>query len=123
MAKLFKRGKVWHAWIRKRHGGVKRVSTLCTDKRAAEGVLAQLEREAVDPAYAQANKSTTQLVLDEYYLSRQRLNRSAGTLHHVRTKAGALVDLLPARAAEITHAAGQRYVDARLAVGASRTTI
>ena len=123
MAKLFKRGKVWHAWVRKRAGGVKRVSTLCTDKRAAEAVLSQLEREAVDPAYAAANKATSQRVLDDYYRSRVRIGRSAGTLHHVKVKAGALLGLLPARAADITHAAMERYIDRRVSEGAMRTTV
>jgi integrase len=123
MAKLFKRGSIWYAWVRKRGGGVKRVTTLCTSRRAAEVVLAQLEREAVDPAYAAAAKATTQRVLDEYLVSRQRLGRSAGTLHHVRTKAGALLGLLPARAADLNHAVLLRYIDKRLAEGAMRTTI
>ncbi len=123
MAKLFKRGRVWFAWVPKRGGGTRRVSTLCTDKRAAESVLATLEREAVDPAYAAANKATTQRVLDEYYRSRERLGRSAGTLHHVRVKAGALVGLLPARAADISHPLMLGYVDKRLVEGAMRTTI
>jgi integrase len=123
MSKLFRRGEIWYAWVRHPQGGVRKQSTLCTDKRAAETVLAQLEREAADPAHATAQKITTQFVLDEYYRSRQRLGRAEGTLHHTRVKAGALLGLLPVRASNITHAVVQRYVDARLKEGARRTTI
>lgn len=123
MAKLFKRGRIWHAWVRKRGGGVKRVSTLCTDKRAAEAALAQLEREAVDPAYAAANRTTVQRVVDDYFRSREVAGRSDGTLHHVRVKSGHLVRLLPGRAADVTHAAAFRYVGQRSAEGARRTTV
>ena len=81
---------IWFARVPKRGGGTRRVSTLCTDKRAAEAALAQPpRREAVDPAYAASNKATTQRILDEYLLSRVRLGRSEGTKHHVRVKAGA----------------------------------
>ena len=123
MAKLFKRGAIWFARVPKRGGGTKRVTTLCTSRRAAEAALAQLEREAVDPAYAASNRTSTQLVVDEYYRSRERIGRAEGTLHHVRVKAGHLVRLLPARALEITHAVVQRYVSKRLEEGARRTTI
>ncbi len=123
MAKLFRRGKIWHAYVRRRGGGVKRVSTLCTSLRAAEVVLAQLEREAVDPAYAAANKATTQQILDNYYASRKRLGRAEGSLHHVRVKAGQLLRLMPKRAAEASHAASERYIDERLKDVVRRTTI
>jgi len=123
MAKLFKRGKIWFARVPKRGGGTRRVSTLCTDKRAAEAALAQLEREAVDPAFAAANQATTQRVLDEYYLSRQRLGRSDGTLHHVRVKVAALLGLLPEMARDVTHPLCERYIDKRLSEGAMRTTV
>jgi integrase len=43
------------------------------------------------------------------------MGRSEGTLHHVATKAGNLVEYLPAHVAEIDLAAVEKYVDRRLA--------
>jgi integrase len=123
MAKLFKRGRVWYAWVRRRGGGVKKVSTLCTSKPAAERAVAEIELENVDPRYAAAKKVSTRDVLADYFLSRGRLGRSAGTLHHVKTKGGHLARLLPALAADVTHPKLLRYIDARLAEGTRRTTI
>ena len=116
MAKLFKRdgSRVWYAWVPKQDGGVKRVSTLCTDKRAAEAVLARLEREAVDPAFANANAATTQKILDDYYLSRKTMGRAEASIAFVFKKSKHLVRLLPKRAADITHASVMEYVKARL---------
>jgi integrase len=123
MGKVFKRGKVWHAWVKSRSGAWSRKSTNCTDRRAAELFAAELERDAADPGHAAKASATTQRVLDEYLLSRTRLGRRPGTIHHVRTKAGALLGLLPTYAAEISHAGMSKYVDTRLDEGARRTTI
>ena len=123
MAKLFKRGDVWHAYVPKLGGGVRRVSTLCTDRRAAEVALRRLEREAVDPAATAARKTTTQRVLDDYQRSRMMLGRSADTLSYVEKKAGILLAMLPRRAADITHPAVCRYIETRQAQGARATTV
>lgn len=123
MGKLFKRGAVWYTWLRDGRGDWSKRSTNCTDKRAAEGVAAELERDSADPAIAAARKATTEGLLRSYLASRKRLGRSDGTMHHVHTKSVALVTLYPTLAADITHSAGERYIDARLAQGVMRTTI
>lgn len=56
MQRLFKRGRVWycHVW----ENGVRRqLSTRCIDKKAAETVARQLERDAADPDAAIAKKA------------------------------------------------------------------
>lgn len=123
MGKLFKRGAVWQTWIREKSGRWARKSTNCTDRRAAEFVAADLERGAADPTFHASRKATTKAVLESYYASRQRLGRTEGTLHHVHTKATALVTLLPSLASDITHACVERYIDARLEQNVRRTTI
>jgi len=114
MGKLFKRGRIWFARVPKRGGGTKRVSTYCTDKRAAEVALAQLEREALDPTVAAANRTTTQEILSDYYLSRARAGRAADSKKFVFQKSKHLVRLLPQYARDIDHARASAYVDARL---------
>jgi len=122
MAKLFRRGRIWYAWVPGRGGGVRKQTTYCTDKRAAGLVLARLEREAADSDYAAANKVTTESILQDYLDSRRRMNRAAGTLSFVVTKSGHLKRLLPARAACITHAVLVRYFDTRVGEGAAPAT-
>jgi integrase len=122
--RLFKRpgGRVWQAYVKER-GKWKTKSTHCTDKRAAEHKLADLERAAANPALDAARQTTTRRILEEYLASKKRIGRAAGTLHHVRIKSQALVTLLPTLAEDITHPACERYIDARLAQGVMRTTI
>jgi len=115
--------KVFYAWVPKPDGGLRRVSTLCTDKQAALVVAAKLERASVDPHHAAAQTARTLDILDRYLASRIRVGRAEGTLHHVRTKAGHLRRLLPEYAREITHREVERYVDARLLEDVQRTTI
>jgi integrase len=118
-----KLSRVWYAWVPAPGGGVKRVSTNCTDKQAAIARAAELERLAVDPHHAAANEATTEGVLSAYLASRQRLGRAAGTLHHVRTKSGHLRRILPARVNDVTHSVVEAYCDERLHEGAARTTV
>jgi integrase len=114
VSRLKRRGRIIYARVPCPSGGTRRVSTRCTDRHAAEVVACRLEREAVDPTYATARAATTQRIVDDYYASRERLGRSEGSKHHVRTKLGNLLRLLPIRAEDITHAAVERYIDARL---------
>jgi integrase len=46
---LFRRGRIWHAWVYNSTGERQKFSTGCTDKAAARLVLAQKERETADP--------------------------------------------------------------------------
>ncbi len=121
--RLKRRGRVWYAWVPKRGGGTELRSTHCTDRAAARIRAAELEREAVDPAYAAANKAAWSALIDDYYRSRVRLGRAEGSLHHVRVKSGHLVRLLPSDPRAISHQVMCDYIDTRLEEGARRTTI
>ncbi len=122
-ARLFRRGKVWFAWIGQPGGGTVKRSTNCTDKKAAEKRAGELEREALDPAYAAANKATTAGACDEFLGSRQRRGRAEGTLHHYRVKLGHIVRLMPKRLDEVDAAACERFIEQRLNEGAAQTTV
>jgi len=98
------------------------------DGTRAFAAAATLEREAVDPAYAAANATTVERLLNDYALSRQRLGRSEGTMHHVKVKAGEVFRVLRdvlgvAYARDVSHATMLRYVDQRQGEGARNTTI
>ncbi len=128
MARLKRRGVVWYAWIPQPGGGTRLLSTNCTDKRAAERKAADMEREALDPAYAAANATTIERVLSDYRASRERLGRAEGTLSHVDVKSGHLVRVLADEldkpyARDLSHALLCTYVDRRRTEGARNTTI
>lgn len=64
---LFKRGRIWWARIPSPNGGRKlRVSTGCTDKKAAELKARDLERRAVDPTYRAANETRLAAAADRF---------------------------------------------------------
>jgi len=123
MPRLFKRDGIWFAWLPKPGGGTRRQTTNCTDRKAAERRAGELEREALDPAHAAANKATTVDACSEFVSSRMRRGRAEGTLHHYRTKLGHVVRLMPARLADIDAAACERFIETRLAEGAAQTTV
>ncbi|MDB4946204.1 MAG: integrase family protein [Labilithrix sp.] len=99
-ARLFKRGNVWFAWVPKLGGGTRKVSTQCTDRKAAEIRAAQLERAVLDPSSAAAATATLREALE--LLIRDRLSmakagkRSHATVAFYQAKAGVLVDGLAA---------------------------
>ena len=121
--KLFKRGRVWYAWVPREGGGTRAVSTGCTDRKAAAIVRARLEREAADPDHAAKASALTVDILDDYLRSLTRRGRSAATISLATTKAGHLRRLLPPFAADITHQVLEAYVDRRVAEDAQRTTV
>lgn len=121
--RLFKRGGIWHTWVPKRGGGTRKVTTNCTNKEAAKKRAAELEREAVDPTYAAANKTATRDACAEFLSSRIRRGRAEGTLHHYRTKLGHIVRLMPPRLADVDASACERFIEQRLEEGAAQTTV
>jgi hypothetical protein len=62
MAELFRRGSIWYAWIRgfgpDRRTRVRKCSTKCTDRKAAEAFARAFERESADPEGAKKNAAT-----------------------------------------------------------------
>lgn len=124
MPRLFKRDGIWYAWVPRSGGGTRKVTTNCTDRKAAEKRAGELEREAVDPTYAAAGKATVRAACDEFLASRARRGRAEGTLHHYRTKLGHIVRLLPSRLADIVDTGPfERFIEQRLDEGAAPTTI
>jgi integrase len=119
--------RCWYAWIPQPTGGLKLVSTGCTNRDAAEARAAELERLAVDSTYAAA-ATALERVLSDYVKSRKRMGRADATIAFVAQKAGTIgrvfiQDWGLTRAADVTHAALLKYIDARLEEGARRTTI
>lgn len=121
--KLFRRGRVWYAWVPREGGGTRPVSTGCTDRKAAALVRARLEREAADPDHAAKASAHTVDLLDDYLRALTRRGRSVATISLATTKAGHLRRLLPPFASDITHPVLEAYIDRRVAEGAQRTTI
>jgi integrase len=120
--------RTFYTWVPDGRGGKRLVTTDCADRKAAEVRAAVLEREAVDPAYAAANTTTLQFVLDDYAASRKRLRRSEGTLQHVKVKAGHVLRVLRdvlgiLQVRDLSHVSMVRYVEHRQAEGARDTTI
>ena len=93
------------------------------DRTAALAWLREHERRAADPTYAAEATATLSGILSEYLASRVARGRAEGTLHHIRTKAGHLVRLLPAPLRDLTHRRMEAYIAQRRSEGAAQTTI
>jgi hypothetical protein len=100
-------------------------STKCRDKQAAESVLREWERRAADPAYAAANTATLERALAQFLTDRTFKGRAEGTLDSYRVKAGHVVRVLGAdtKLARVDAREVDRFIETRLAEGASRNTI
>lgn len=102
--RLFKRagGSIWYGWYYARSvaGETSKVqrSTRCTDRRAAERVVAQWERDAADPRASKARQATLrqalQLVLDRADRLAQTGRRSVSTASFYDAKIAVLAKLL-----------------------------
>lgn len=112
--RLFRRGKTWYTIVREPSGLWRKVSTRCTDRKAAELVDRRLQREMADPAAAAEATASLEGLLTDYLNSRIARGRAEGSIEHVHQKSRALVTFLPERAAEVTHAECEAYIVARL---------
>lgn len=139
MARLFRRGSIWYAWIPRNDGtgGTRKISTNCTNKDAAAKRAAELEREAVDPEGAAQATATLADALE--LLIRARASdakagkRSGETVDFYRKKSGVLVDALatvlkrdpeaPIFLRELTPGVLDDYVHQRRDDGAQDSTI
>lgn len=98
MARLFKRGDIWYAWIPAPGGGTTKRSTNCTDEKAAHARASQLERESLDPDSAAAAKATLRDAFE--LLIRDRAGKakagkgSVETVHFYQGKSGVVLDAL-----------------------------
>ncbi len=133
--RLYCEDGIWYADLRV--GGRRiRQSTRCTDKKAAEAVARQWERDAADPDYAAASKATLsgalQLLIDRRKEEAAAGRKSASTADFYEAKAGHWTRLLETNSAGTYDAfplakLRARHVDAfisqRRAEGASENTI
>jgi len=122
-ARLVRRGRIYYTWIPRAGGGTRRVTTNCTDRKAAEAKARELERRAADPAHQAAYTTSVAVACDKFLASRKRAGRAAGTLHHYEVKTSHLARLLRIRLGELTHGAVEVYIDKREKEGAARTTV
>ncbi len=135
--RLHRRGRVWHV-----HGyiGGERVerSTHCEDRKAAEAVARQIERDLADPADATSNAATLSDALNLLLRTREEQakagRKSAATVAFYRQKSGHLLRVLehdgdvgaprvPFRLARLQARDVDRFISARRGEGASEGTI
>lgn len=117
---LFKRGRIWWAWVRG-----ERVSCRTSNREAARLYKAKLERAAADPAYVAANETTFGDALKSFIDHFKTRKRSPLTLvMHERT-GGHLARVLGAttRLADVQAKQVDGYIETRLAEGCSRVTL
>lgn len=128
--RIYKRGRIYWAYVYFPGSGKRgeRVSTGCTDPRAADTRAREIERRSIDPVAA-AESSDITLVDALSRLRAEKAKRAAGTQGMYRTKAKRLLgglgpDLL---LSELVGPEGARrvdaYIDGRRAVGTSDNTI
>ncbi len=95
--RLTKRGRVWYGHVYEDGVRLQR-STGCHDRKAAEEVAAQWERDAVDPAGRAARTATLNDALDLLLRTKRELvpagKRSRATVGYYEGKAGHLVRML-----------------------------
>jgi integrase len=121
--RLYRRGKAWWAWGYDAGGRRWRRSTRQTDRRAAERVAAQLERDRTGEAY-RAEKAALGDALAALLFADERADRSDATIEKHTTHGRHLIRILGSSVdlRGLDAAATARYADARLAEGASRHT-
>ena len=137
MQRVYKRGDTYWGVIYQDGKRVRR-STRCRDRRAAEAVVAQWEREAADPAAAAQDQATLGVALDSLLDSKaadvEAGRRAKGTLHMYRVKAGHLRRVLehgadseaprtPLPLKRLSSALVDGYVSTRHREGAAAATI
>src|SRR3989338_6828405 len=93
--RLFKRDGVWYAQIYGLDGERIQRSTRCHDKKAAEAIARQWERDASDPAATAARQTTIysalELLLKDRAEQAKAKKKSEDTVAFYQNKAGQLV--------------------------------
>ncbi len=118
MFSLYKRGRVWWAYI-----DGERKSTRQTDKAAADAVCREWERRAADPTYAAACETVLADAIPVMIGELRRRGRAGPTLGIHREKGGHLVRLLPPTLADVDAKAVDAYLTQRETEGASTVTL
>lgn len=126
--RVFKRGAIWYGWVYENGQRIQR-STRCTDRRAAESVVAQWERAAADPDSAAADQATLgqaiTLLLNDRAARAALGQRSMETVGFYKRKSGYLLRHFTEqfRLARMNAGAVDEYIVARAAEGASSHTL
>lgn len=122
---LRKRGRIW--WASKTVDGAReRKSTKCSDKRAAELVVARWERLDADPRHRAAHETTLETCLGWLIADRKNVrDRAAGTIKMYTQKAAHVLRILGRETplAEIGAPEIDSFIEKRLEEGAHRSTI
>ena len=118
-ARLIRRGAIYYTWVPLITGGTRRVSTGCTDRKAAEKRAGELERQAVDPSHRAALQATTEDAANGFIASRALRGRAEGTLDFYGKKLSHAVRLLPRLLHEVDHAVLEAYCTTRVGEGSS----
>lgn len=128
MPHVFKRGSIYHGWFYEDGARVQR-STHCTDKRAAEAVVARWERVAADPDSGASDEATMRDAIAQLITDRSTRagngERSEQTVEFYRRKSGYLVRHFGAefRIARLSAPEVDAYVASRRTEGAAEHTI
>lgn len=114
----------WWCWYYDARGRRQRVSTQCTDKRAAERAAARFERETADPTHRPANETTLGRAIERLITDRVTRGRAGGTVNMYTVKGRQLVRVLGDVSLEDIDAREvDRFIAVRLKEGAARNTI
>lgn len=131
MSRVYKRNgsPYWQAEFYDLSGQRHQRSTQCTDRRAAEARLRELERDAADPARAAARTTTIRDILEAFVTQRHQDARagraSAETSTFYAKKAGHVVRVFGegTPVAELTAARVDAFIAQRRTEGAADSTI
>src|SRR5690606_37474635 len=117
--RLYKRGEIYWAQYRN-----KRFSLHTSDRKAAEIAFKAYQRREADPAHAAADEATIADRIQKL-IDTKTANKSAGTAHMYRVKAGHVLRIFGKEApmSAITPGGVDAYVLQRQQEGASNSTI
>ena len=120
---MFKRGDKWFAWNPLTG---KREATRCTDKKAAQLVVAEWERRAADPSYNDASSKTLAHGVELLMTVLRREDSAAGTIEMYDQKTAQLGRILGDHVSLQSLMSSERvdlYIAAREAEGVTPSTI
>lgn len=120
MPRLYKRGRIWWYLFRG-----ERVSTRCTDKKAAELESKNIERRFADPTYRAADQATLASIYPDFIAQQQQRGRARGTLKMYETHLAHLARVFgeDAPLGSLNAARLDSYVGSRHREGAQSPTI
>lgn len=120
MSRLYKRGEIW--WINFRG---RRISTRCTNRKAAEAFLGKFERRVADPTGRPEDNTTIAGAFKEFIAHKKTKSRAPGTMRMYDTHIGHIAEILgkDTPIASVDASEIDRYVNTRHAEGAAETTI